>query len=51
MAQFSEEAVHGYLFKTGLADLIDETVALPAGGRVELTTGFRQRLELAERPG
>lgn len=28
MAQFSEEAVHDYLFKTGLTDLIDETAAL-----------------------
>lgn len=28
MAQFSEEAVHGYLFKTGLTDLIDDTAAL-----------------------
>ncbi|ACK50253.1 hypothetical protein Msil_1285 [Methylocella silvestris BL2] len=28
LAQFSEEAVHGYLFKTGLTDLVDETAAL-----------------------
>ncbi|MFT4080298.1 hypothetical protein [Rhodomicrobium sp.] len=35
MAQFSEDAVHGYLFKTGLTDLVDETAALdekPVGG-------------------
>ena len=28
MAQFSEEVVHGYLFRTGLTDLVDETAAL-----------------------
>lgn len=28
MAQFSEAAVHDYLFKTGLTDLVDETAAL-----------------------
>jgi hypothetical protein len=28
LAQFSEEAVHRYLFKTGLTDLVDETAAL-----------------------
>ncbi len=28
LAQFSEEAVHGHLFKTGLTDLVDETAAI-----------------------
>lgn len=35
LARFSEEVVHGYLFKTGLTDLIDESAALdekPVGG-------------------
>lgn len=46
MAQFSEEAVHDYLFKTGLTDLIDETAALderPVGDELEvgITIGAR----------
>ncbi|MER8861566.1 hypothetical protein NKI09_28530 [Mesorhizobium sp. M0757] len=28
MGQFSEEAVHSYLFKSGLTDLVDDTAAL-----------------------
>lgn len=28
LGQFSEEAVHSYLFKSGLTDLVDDTAAL-----------------------